>query len=80
MIWAKIHIILEVVQKPSNKNVQLVNYVGVKPLQQLSSMNVNEDKQTEKLTNFCSAIYFPLSIFYSYSHLVDAVFLEGSYP
>jgi len=39
----------------SNKNVKLVNYVGIKPLQQLSSMIVNEDKQTEKLTNFCRA-------------------------
>jgi len=44
-------------------------------------MIVNEDKQTEKLTNFCRAICFPLSIFYSYFHLlVDAVFLEASYP
>jgi len=41
-------------------------------------MIVNENKQTEKLTNFCRAICFPLSIFYSYFHLlVDALFLEA---
>ena len=57
-----------------------IRHASAKPLQQLSSMIVNEHKQTEKLTNFCRAICFLVSIFYCYSHLlVDAVFLEASY-
>ena len=57
------------------------NTSSAKPLQQLSSMIVNEYKQTEKLTNLCRAICFPRSLFYCYSHLllVDAVFLEARY-
>ena len=51
------------------------NTSSAKPLQQLSSMIVNEHKQTEKLTDFCRAICFPLLS----SSCWCRVFLEASY-